>query len=126
MKNYLAFILVLVCMNAFAQQDTTTVYANPGYNKDPMRSKWIPKVEKQDGLWVLNLYNKKQVLQEKISYADEKLQVRKGPYAFYGNGILKEEGFYDSGHKHGEWKNYSDEGKLVATKNYIWGVLKEN
>jgi hypothetical protein len=52
-------------MNAFAQQDTTTVYANPGYNKDPMRSKWIPKVEKQDGLWVLNLYNKKQVLQEK-------------------------------------------------------------
>lgn len=126
MKSYLIIVLVLFCFNAFAQQDTTTVYANPGFNKDPLRAKWIPKVEKQDGLWVLNLYNKKQVLQEKISYADEKLQVREGAYALYQNGILKEEGFYDKGHKHGEWKIYSDEGKMVATRKYIWGNLKEN
>lgn len=113
-------------LGAHAQQDTTIVYANPGYNKDPMRSKWIPKVEKQDSLWVLSLYSKKKVLQEKISYADEKLQVRKGPYALYENGILKEEGFYDKGHKHGKWKIYLEEGKQVVTRNYIWDILKEN
>lgn len=122
MKNYLTITFLCFAFCACAQQDTTTVYANPGYNKDPLRSNWIPQVEKQDSLWVLSLYNKKKVLQEKISYADEKLEVRKGQYLFFENGNLTQEGNYYKGYKHGEWKTYA--AKLLTDKvNYAWGVL---
>jgi antitoxin component YwqK of YwqJK toxin-antitoxin module len=125
LKNLLLLVLVFISAKVFAQQDTTIVFTNPGYNKDPLRTNWIPKVEKQDSLWVLTLYNKKKVLQEKISYADEKLEVRKGSYALYENGMLKQEGFYDKGHKHGEWRFYTDYGALEQVKNYTWGILNQ-
>jgi antitoxin component YwqK of YwqJK toxin-antitoxin module len=39
--------------------------------------------------------------------------------------MLKQEGFYDKGHKHGEWRFYTDYGALEQVKNYTWGVLNQ-
>ncbi len=122
MKRYFLFILSLgISSFAFAQlarQDTTTVYANPGYNKDPMRSRWTSKVVQNGQFWELSLTDRKGVLREKINFEDKKLEVRKGPYQFYENGFIKEEGQYDKGYKHGEWKYYYPNQQLYEVVNY--------
>lgn len=119
----LLLLLAVVNLVSFAQQDTTLVYKNPGYNKDPFRSRLKQKIEEKDGLTVLYLYGKKDVLVEKISYEDKKLEVRKGAYALYENGNLVEEGDYNKGHKSGEWKYYYDNKQLFEKVNYLWGKL---
>ena len=126
MKHKLLIGLLFICSFGFAQQDTTLVYKNPGYNKDPFRSRLKQKIEEKDGLTVLSLYGKKDILVEKISYEDKKLEVRKGPYALYENGNLVEEGDYNKGHKSGEWKYYHDNKQLFEKVNYLWGKLNGN
>lgn len=123
MKKYISIIASLfVSSFAFAQarQDTTTIYSNPGYNKDPMRSKWISSVEQKGDFWVLSLTDKKGVLREKISFADKKLEIRKGPYSFYENGVVKEEGNYEKGYKNGEWHYYYLNQQLIENVNYTY------
>lgn len=124
MKRYILFIVsIFISSFAFAQparQDTTTVYINLGYNKDPMRSKWVSKVEQKGNLWELNLFDKKDVLREKISFEDKRLTVRQGPYAFYENNFVKEEGNYDKGYKHGKWRYYHPNQQLLESVNYAW------
>ncbi|RZK59935.1 MAG: hypothetical protein EOO91_03305 [Pedobacter sp.] len=105
------------------RQDTTIVYANPGYNKDPMRSKWSSKVQQKGDFWEVGLYDKKDNLREKINFEDKKLEVRKGPYAFYENGKVKEEGQYDKGHKNGIWQRFYPNGQLFERLNYWYGKL---
>ena len=104
-------------------QDTTLVYATPAFLKDPMRSKWITKFIKNGKSWELQLFDKKQVLREKITFEDKALEVRKGPYAFYENGFVKEEGDYDKGHKNGLWKKYDDKAKISEKLSYHYGKL---
>lgn len=106
-----------------ARQDTTLVYKNPGYNKDPYRSRLKQKIEEKEGLTVVSLYGKKDVLVETISYEDKKLEVRKGKYALYEDGYLVEEGNYNKGHKHGEWSYYYANKQIFEKVNYLWGKL---
>ncbi|RZL51012.1 MAG: TonB family protein [Pedobacter sp.] len=123
MKYKLCLALLFMYSFAFAQQDTTLIYANPGYNKDPMRSRLKQKVEEKEGLYVLSLLDKKDVLVEQISYEDKKLEVRKGPYLFYEKGNVKEQGSYNKGHKSGEWKYYYPNKQLFEKVNYLYGKL---
>lgn len=130
--NKVLLFLALFCGGgiAFAQQvdnyrqDTTTLYQRAkGFSNDPMRSKWRQEVKKNGELFVLNLYDKKDVLQETISFADKNLLERKGTYTFYQNGIVKEEGNYDKGYKVGEWKRYYPSKQLLETINYTWDKI---
>lgn len=42
---------------------------------------------------------------------------------YYDTGILKKEGYYLYGKKHGTWFYYNEEGKLTHAEHYIKGVL---
>ena len=131
MERLLIFLVVLCSGNiAFAQQvdnyrqDTTTLYQRAkGFSTDPIRSKWRQEVKKEGDLFVLNLYDKKDVLQERISFADKQLLERKGGYVLFQNGNVKEEGNYDKGYKVGEWKSYYTNKQLLEKKNYAWDKL---
>jgi len=120
-KVILFYILLLSSVFTWAQQDTTTIFRNPrGYFNDPIRSNWDRQVAHKNNEWVLSLYDRKKVLQERITFEDAKLEVRKGPYIFYQNQKVKEEGQYDKGYKHGEWKYYDENGKLLEKVSYSW------
>jgi len=119
-------ILILLRAVVFAQparQDTTTVFSRPGYDRDPIRSKWRKVVEKKDSLWEVSFTGRKNVLQEKISYEDARLEVRKGPYAKYENGVLIIDGAYHSGYKTGKWSHYDAGGKPFTVYHYKWDKL---
>ncbi|WP_316802587.1 TonB family protein [Pedobacter nototheniae] len=123
MKKIICLIALCwgICNLALAQQDTTTIYETPkGYLVDPLRSKWIMKKEKQDSLWVVRLSNKKGVLQEKVSFADEALSIRKGPFERYEKGVLLEEGYYEMGYKTGTWSKYYTNKQLKEKVGYKW------
>ncbi|SFG55030.1 toxin-antitoxin system YwqK family antitoxin [Pedobacter insulae] len=127
------FLLLFFLFNlhiAYAQQvdnyrqDTTTLYQRTkGFYSDPMRSKWKQELKQEGDAWVLSLYNRKKVLQEKITFTDQNLEERRGPYAFYKNGHIKEEGNYDKGYKHGEWKYYDANAQLAEKVTYSWDKL---
>ncbi len=123
------FFFALFCSGsvAFAQQvdnyrqDTTTLYQRAkGFSNDPIRSKWRQEVKKEGDIFVLNLYDRKNILQERISFADKQLLERKGAYALYQNGAIKEEGSYDKGYKIGEWKRYYSSKQVFEIINYNW------
>ena len=122
-KAALIFCLVFVLSITKAQfvQDTTLVYATPAFLKDPIRSKWNTKFIKNGKSWELQLFDKKQVLRERITFEDKALEVRKGPYAFYENENIIEEGEYDKGYKNGVWKRYYPNGKISKVQNYWFG-----
>ncbi len=132
MNRALFFIIVFLGCGSltFAQQadnykqDTTTLYQRAkGFSTDPIRSKWRQEVKKVGDLFVLNLYDKKDVLQERISFADKDLLERKGSYIRYQNGAISEEGNYDKGYKVGEWKRYYPSKQLSETTNYAWDKM---
>lgn len=132
MNKALIFFIVLFGYEnlAFAQQvdnykqDTTTLYQRAkGFSTDPIRSKWRQEVKKEGDIFVLNLYDKKDVLQERISFADKNLLERKGHYVRYQHANIKEEGNYDKGYKVGEWKRYYPNKQLFETINYVWDKL---
>ena len=103
------------------KQDTITLYQRvKGFSTDPMRSKWRQVLKKEGDLFVLNLYDKKDVLQERISFADKELLERKGAYAFFKKGTISEEGNYEKGYKMGEWKRYYSNKQLSEYLNYTW------
>ena len=105
-------------------QDTTTLYQwVKGFSTDPIRSKWRQKLKKEEDLWTLYLFDKKDVLQERIPFADKELLERKGAYRLYQNGQIKEEGAYDKGYKVGEWKYYYPKGQLYQIINYTWDKI---
>lgn len=122
---FITIFVFLISPFAKAQfvQDTTLVYATPAFLKDPLRSNWITKYIKNGIGWQLQLSDKKGVLREKITFEDKALEVRKGPYAFYENGFVKEEGDYDKGHKNGVWKKYGDKAILTEKLSYYYGKL---
>lgn len=106
------------------KQDTTTLYQRAkGFSTDPIRSKWRQEVKKVGDLFVLSLYDKKDVLQERISFADKDLLERKGSYLLYQNDTIKEEGNYEKGYKVGEWKRYYANKQLSETTNYVWDKM---
>lgn len=130
-KRLILFILFL-CLGAFTfaqqvdnyHQDTTTLYQRAkGFSQDPIRSKWRQEVKKVGDAWILNLYDKKNVLQERISFADKDLLERKGGYVLYQNGGVKEEGNYEKGYKVGEWRIYHKNKQLSEKINYVWDKL---
>lgn len=132
MSKLIFFFLAITCGGSvtYAQQvdnyrqDTTTMYQRAkGFSYDPIRSKWRQEVKKQGELFVLRLFDKKDVLQEVISFADKDLLERKGPYIFYKNSIIKEEGQYDKGYKIGEWKRYHPNKQLSEILNYTWDKI---
>jgi antitoxin component YwqK of YwqJK toxin-antitoxin module len=126
-KIYFTLCILLFSTSfAFAQQDTTLVYSRPGYTKDPTRADLKRIIEKKDSLWTLTLYDKKGVLQEKITFTDEKLEVRKGSYQLYTAGNLKLEGNYSRGYKVGEWNSYYPNKQLFEKANYLWGKKNGN
>ncbi|RZK08855.1 MAG: hypothetical protein EOO43_21285, partial [Flavobacterium sp.] len=122
---FITVFILLISPFAKAQfvQDTTLVYATPAFLKDPLRSNWSTKYIRNGTSWQLQLSDKKGILREKITFEDKKLEVRKGAYAFYENGFVKEEGDYDKGHKNGVWKKYDDKGKLSEKLSYYYGKL---
>lgn len=122
-KYYIILFLMINSAVCFAQQDTTMVYKNPGYNSNPLRAKWERKVEQKDSLWQVSLYDQKNILREKVSYAAKNLEVRKGPYVFYENGQVREEGNYARGYRIGVWKYYDENNKLVEQSTYLWDKL---
>lgn len=126
------YLLLFSCLaiQSYAQQvdnyrqDTTTVYQRTkGIHSDPIRSKWRQEVKQEGDSWVLSLYNKKNVLQEKISFADKNLEERKGLYRLYQNGNVKEEGKYDKGYKVGVWKYYGFNQQAIEKVTYKWDKL---
>lgn len=126
MKNLVFFFMIVLSSpvaNAQFVQDTTLVYATPAFLKDPLRSNWSTKYVKNGTSWQLQLSDKKGILREKITFEDKKLEVRKGPYAFYENGFVKEEGDYDKGHKNGVWERYGDKAILSEKLSYYYGKL---
>lgn len=127
MKKLLIYIFLIgMAAPVFAQQDTTIVYSRSGFDKDPVRSKFKKTVTAKDGSWIVTLTNRKGVLQELITFADEKLEIRKGPYALYENGNLKQEGNYNRGYKVGEWTSYYANKQVQEQSNYVWGKLHGN
>lgn len=124
MKKFLFLGTLFFSIIAHAQQDTTFVYQAPkGHFIDPLRADWDKKVTQENGSWVVKLYGKRNALREKISFEDQKLEIRKGPYAFYENGILIQEGDYDKGYRLGEWKTYFPNKQLMLKENYSWDKL---
>lgn len=124
MKTLVLIMLLFTASFAVAQQDTTTIFQWPrGYHVDPVRSQWDRKISEQNGLWVLTLHGKRNELREKISFEDKNLEVRKGPYAFYENGNVLDEGEYDKGYKVGEWNYYYANKQLAEKVVYSWGKL---
>ena len=126
MKYFQFLVLFIVPVLSFAQparQDTTIAYARAGYEKDPVRSQFRKVIEKKDSTWVVSLLGRKDVLQEEVSYADEKLEVRKGRYARYENGNIVEKGAYDRGYKMGSWNTYYPNGQVSSNEYYHWGKL---
>jgi len=116
-------LLLAIAKIGFAQQDTTLVYNSPMYTKDPVRSKWRPVIKKTGEFYQVAFYDRKDVLQETISFEDKDLTVRKGPYVGYRNGKVKEKGSYEKGHKHGEWIAYGTTEEVSRTENFVYGKL---
>lgn len=139
MKNLIFILLFAFANTAFAQQDTTLVYNSPMYTKDPVRSKWTPTVKKVSDGYQVTFHNRKNVIQEVITFEDKALTVRKGSYVAYKDGVESEKGSFDKGHKHGEWITYGGEplgvkkveqfthGKLNGKHTDYWdgGQLKQ-
>jgi len=129
MKKLTLILLLAIAKIGFAQnaqQDTTLVYNSPMYTKDPIRSKWRPVIKRVGEFYQVSFYDKKDVLKEVISFEDKDLTIRKGPYASYYGPSIGDTGFYDKGHKHGEWINYSivnGEKKIRRIENYYYGKL---
>lgn len=123
MKRLTLILLIAIAKIGFAQQDTTLVYNSPMYTKDPVRSKWRPVIRKDGEFYQVAFYDRKDVLQETISFEDKDLTVRKGPYVGYQNGKVKEKGAYSKGHKHGEWISYKSTGDVSKTENFAYGKL---
>ncbi|KQB98870.1 TonB family protein [Pedobacter sp. Hv1] len=122
--SLILFFLLITTTFAVAQQDTTTIFQRPrGYHIDPLRSEWNRKISQQNGLWVLSLYGKRNELREKISFEDKNLEIRKGPYVFYEDGNVLEEGEYDKGYKVGEWNYYYSNKQLAEKVVYSWDKL---
>lgn len=125
--KYLALTFFLCCgLAGAAQQDTTVVYSRSGFEKDPIRSKFKKTITPKDSSWVVTLTNRKGVLQELITFADEKLEVRRGPYALYEDGTLKQEGNYKRGYKVGEWTSYYPNKQVSEKSTFVWGKLHGN
>jgi len=123
-KYHFTLVCSLIFSCAFAQQDTTTVYQSPrGYFVDPIRANFKKKIIQNDSLWVVSLYDKKNVLQESISFEDKNLETRKGPYLLNENEIIKEQGVYNRGYKTGEWQTYYPNKQIKENANYRWDLL---
>jgi TonB family protein len=126
MKIFALISLMACAGTAFCQnakQDTTLVYQNPMYTKDPLRSKWTPVVKKVGELYQVTFYDKRQVAQELISFEDSDLKIRKGEYIRYSGEKPREKGNYDKGYKHGAWLSYNMDGSLNKTENFYYGKL---
>lgn len=123
MKKLALILLLAMAKIGFVQQDTTLVYNSPMYTKDPLRSKWRPVIKKTGVFYEVAFYDRKDVLQETISFEDKDLTIRKGPYTSYKNGKVKEKGEYEKGHKHGEWITYNATGESSEMKNFAYGKL---
>ena len=132
-RTAILFLFMAIHAFAFAQhaiqmnarQDTTILFSGPGYSTDPLRATWDKKVEQKEGLWILKLYDRKKTLREQISFADQKLEIRQGPYYFYENGVVSTEGSYEKGYKNGPWQVYNAEGKLIEQSNFRWDQLTD-
>lgn len=132
MKKLTLILLLAIAKISFAQntdrnnsrQDTTLVYNSPMYTKDPVRSKWRPVIKREGDFYQVSFYDRKDVLQEIISFEDRELTVRKGPYTKFVKGKLKEKGNYDKGHKNGEWITYTTDGEeQQKIETYSYGKL---
>lgn len=123
MKKLTLILFLALAKIGFAQQDTTIIYNSPMYTKDPIRSKWRPVVKHVDGFYQVTFYDKKDIVQEVISFEDKDLTVRKGPFTSYQKGKIKEKGDYDKGHKHGEWTTYNSAGQIKKIENFVHGKL---
>jgi len=121
---FIAFAEISFAQINNSQQDTTLIYSSPMYTKDPVRSKWRPVIKRVGEFYQVSFYDKKDILQETISFEDQELTVRKGTYASYTKGKLKEQGNYDKGHKNGEWITYGNNGdQILKTENFAHGKL---
>lgn len=139
MKKLVFVLLFAIANTAFAQQDTILVYDSSMYAKDPVRNKWIPTVKKVADSYQVTFHDRKNVIQEVITFEDKGLTVRKGLYVAYRDGVESEKGNFDKGHKHGEWISYGGEpfgvkkveqfthGKLNGRHTDYWdsGQLKQ-
>lgn len=124
MKNIVFFLLCcFYASTVVGQQDTTIIYVRPGIERDPVRANLKKVVTKNDSLWQVSLYAKKNVLFEQVSFADEKLEVRKGSYLRYDNGILIEKSQYNRGYKVGSWIAYHLNGNPKRVSHYVWDKL---
>lgn len=123
MKLLTLILFLAITKIGFAQQDTTLIYNSPMYTKDPIRSKWRPVVKHVGQFYQVTFYDRKDVMQEVISFEDKDLTVRKGPFTSYSKGKLREKGDYDKGHKHGEWTTYNSTEQISKLENYVHGKL---
>ncbi|MFN0256097.1 energy transducer TonB [Pedobacter ureilyticus] len=127
MKKLTLILLLAITKIGFAQnsqQDTTLIYSSPMYTKDPVRSKWRPVIKRAGEFYQVSFFDRKDVLQEIISFEDRELTVRKGAYSSYQKGKLKEKGAYDKGHKNGEWITYQTDGETQRkVENFTHGKL---
>jgi TonB family protein len=123
MKILTLILFLVITKIGFAQQDTTLIYNSPMYTKDPIRSKWRPVVKHVGQFYQVTFYDRKDVMQEVISFEDKDLTVRKGPFTSYSKGKLREKGDYDKGHKHGEWTTYNNADQIRKVENYVHGKL---
>tara|TARA_B100000900_G_scaffold307530_1_gene266213 strand:- start:1424 stop:1909 length:486 start_codon:yes stop_codon:yes gene_type:complete len=53
-----------------------------------------------------------------ISYIENKGVDKVRTEEYFGNGILKKEGYYQFGDKQGKWKSYYSNGKLKKKENF--------
>ena len=123
-KSYFILLFLFIISSASAQQDTTTVFQSArGYYVDPVRAKFNKKVTQNDSLWIVSLYDKKEILQERVSFADKNLEIRKGPYLLNENGSVREQGNYNRGYKSGEWIVYYSNKQIRESANFRWDLL---
>lgn len=125
MKKLTLILLLAIAKIGFAQQDTTLVYSSsPLHMNDPIRSKWRAVVKSEGNFHQVSFYDKKNVLTETISFENEELTVRSGPYMSFENGKRKEIGSYSKGHKNGEWLTYNTSNEeLSKAEHFYYGKL---
>ena len=125
MKKLTLILILFTSAYAFAQDDTSFDVKTPKtYFKEQDRAKWTKKTEKQDSLWLVKFYHKKNNnLQEVISFSNDDLDVKQGIYQLYDNNILIEEGNYVRGYKTGIWSKYFPNHDLKEKVAYVLGKM---
>lgn len=145
-RFYLVCILLLPAVSSIAQQDTIRKYLDDDFRfTTKNKAVYAAMIVKADNHWTLSAFYPDSSVLLKISYRDEKLSQRDGPFilyhpkkipaqagffkdniadghwqAWYPSGQLKNDGNVISNHLTGVWKIWYENGQLMNERSYLY------